>query len=73
MRINDISVSRTHAYITLSNGKIFIKDSKSKFGTLVLIQDNIELAGKALCLQIGRTYVECQVIGDKECQRIKKE
>lgn len=36
IRINDISVSRFHARITLNNGKVFIEDLESKFGTLLL-------------------------------------
>ena len=73
VRINDISVSRTHASITLSSGKISIRDLKSKFGTLVLIQDEIEITEKQLCLQIGRTYAELCVINQKEYQKLKKE
>lgn len=35
IRIADISVSRTHSEIRLENGKFYVKDLKSKFGTLV--------------------------------------
>jgi len=73
VRINDISVSRTHASITLSCGKIFIRDLKSKFGTLVLIQNEIEISEKTISLQIGRTYAEFSAINQKEYQKIKKE
>jgi len=73
VRINDISVSRTHAVITLSNNKIFIRDLKSKFGTLVLIQEDLEITENPICLQIGRTYCEFQVIAQKEYNKIKKE
>jgi len=73
VRINDISVSRTHAVISLSNNKIFIRDLKSKFGTLVLIQEELEISENPICLQIGRTYSEFQVINQKEYNKIKKE
>jgi hypothetical protein len=73
VRINDISVSRTHASITLSSGKISIKDLKSKFGTLVLMQNEIDLSEKKICLQIGRTYAEFNAINQKEFQIFKKE
>jgi len=73
VRINDISVSRTHAVISLSNNKIFIRDLKSKFGTLVLIQEELEVTENPICLQIGRTYSEFQVIAQKEYNKIKKE
>ena len=73
VRINDISVSRTHAQLSLVNNKIFIKDLKSKFGTLVLIQQPYEITQKPVCLQIGRTYAECCIIDNKEFLNIKKE
>ena len=73
VRINDISVSRTHALLTLSNNKIFIKDLKSKFGTLILVQDDLEMSEKPLYLQIGRTCGEFVMIGFKEYQKLKKE
>lgn len=38
LRINDISVSRCHAKIKLENGKFFLEDNQSKFGTLVLVK-----------------------------------
>ena len=53
----------------LSKGDILINDCKSKFGTLVLMQKSVELNENKLCLQIGRTVVECIVekqIKDKE-------
>jgi len=73
VRINDISVSRTHALITLIGNKIFIKDLKSKFGTLVLVQDDLEITEKTITLQIGRTYGEFCVISSKEYQKLIKE
>lgn len=40
VRIHDISVSRTHAFIKKEQGtnRLYIEDNKSKFGTLVQIQ-----------------------------------
>jgi len=48
VRINDISVSRSHASLIFnpSNGKICIRDLKSKFGTLVLIKNNLPVKEK---------------------------
>ena len=40
VRVNDISVSRTHAIINYKPQGIFIQDNRSKFGTLVLTRDN---------------------------------
>lgn len=47
VRINDISVSRSHGTIFLSkDGKIQLKDFGSKFGTLALIQNKFECLKK---------------------------
>jgi len=44
VRVNDISVSRCHAVIEYHPDGIYIKDHKSKFGTLVLVrQGQVEL------------------------------
>ena len=39
VRVNDISVSRTHAIINYRPQGVFISDNSSKFGTLVLCKD----------------------------------
>lgn len=63
VRINDISVSRSHGTIILaSDGKIQLKDFGSKFGTLALIQNKFECLRKKVCLQIGRTYLEVIIL-----------
>lgn len=38
LRINDISVSRCHALIKYRDGKFYLEDNLSKFGTLVLVK-----------------------------------
>ena len=38
LRYNDISMSRVHAKIQFNNGKWFLQDNDSKFGTLVLVK-----------------------------------
>jgi hypothetical protein len=73
VRINDISVSRTHALLTFSNNKIFLKDLKSKFGTLALVQNEIEVGDKTVSLQIGRSYGEFNKISNTDYQKIKQE
>ena len=72
VRINDISVSRFHASMVLSNGQIFLKDLKSKFGTLALLKDDIEVTDKKLSLQIGRTYAEAALMSYSEYQKLKQ-
>jgi len=71
VRINDISVSRVHASIILSNGQVFLKDLKSKFGTLALLKDDIEVFEKKICLQIGRTYAEAALMSYSDYQKLK--
>jgi hypothetical protein len=73
VRINDISVSRTHAVLMLSNNKILIKDLKSKFGTLVLLQNDVEILEKPICLQIGRTFLQVSLMNQKDLLKLKKE
>lgn len=55
IRLNDVSVSRNHAMISYLNGNFYIDDIKSKFGTLLLIQNNILfLPFKQINIQTGR-------------------
>ena len=62
VRINDISVSRCHAMIKYRPDGIYIEDNKSKFGTLVLIKDRLNLEPeKTSAVQIGRTVISCTV------------
>jgi len=44
LRVNDISVSRCHAKIKLKNDGFYLKDGRSKFGTLVLIKHRLNLS-----------------------------
>lgn len=71
VRINDISVSRIHASLILSEGQIFLKDLKSKFGTLALLKEDIEVFEKKICLQIGRTYAEAALMTYADYQKLK--
>jgi pSer/pThr/pTyr-binding forkhead associated (FHA) protein len=73
VRINDISVSRSHAHLSLVNGRVYLKDLKSKFGTLILVQNDIQLGDKPIALQIGRTYGEFSAISQKELAKLPKE
>jgi pSer/pThr/pTyr-binding forkhead associated (FHA) protein len=74
LRVNDISVSRTHAVLTFnaSTGKICIRDLKSKFGTLALLKNNVQIREKKLHLQIGRTYLEAFVMTYKDYEKMRK-
>jgi len=73
VRINDISVSRTHSCIVLNNKKVLLKDLKSKFGTLILVQKELEITPeKKLSLQIGRSYFEATFPNSKELKAKEK-
>lgn len=53
MRVNDISVSRVHAEVRFQDNKFYIKDLKSKFGTLVKFKEECNIKD-GLRLQYGR-------------------
>ena len=58
LRLTDISVSRNHATLScVNNNSIFIEDNGAKFGTLILIQNNIKfIPDKELSIQVGRYH-----------------
>jgi len=59
LRVNDISISRNHAEISISaEGELFIKDMKSKFGTLKLVKSPEDILSSSVdhnIFQIGRS------------------
>lgn len=68
LRLNDISVSRIHAFIKRDpkDGNFFIEDNTSKFGTLVQLQMPIQLSDKMIYyFQAGRTIFKAQVEKDQ--------
>ena len=75
MRINDISVSRNHAKLKYNpeDGTILLRDLKSKFGTLILIKNPLQIKEKKIHLQIGRTYIEGWLMGMADFEKLRKE
>jgi pSer/pThr/pTyr-binding forkhead associated (FHA) protein len=64
VRVSDISVSRCHALVKYNseNGKFYLEDNLSKFGTLVLSKENIELEPEMTkAVQIGRSVISFTV------------
>ena len=57
--MNDISVSRNHAEFKLTQHGLYIEDKASKFGTLVLVKDNLPITmnNNNISFQIGRSLV----------------
>ena len=47
----------------------FLRDNKSKFGTLVQIPNNFEIK-KSLMIQAGRTLVGLKVVNDDDFMQI---
>jgi hypothetical protein len=57
VRITDISVSRNHADLKLINGSFYIHDNGSKFGTLVLVNNNfVVIPGRQLTIQTRKHF-----------------
>jgi pSer/pThr/pTyr-binding forkhead associated (FHA) protein len=69
IKINDISVSRVHALITLTEEGYVLEDNESKFGSLMLVGDkSCEIkSGKGMFLQMGRTVLGLTV---KESEKV---
>lgn len=58
VRVNDISVSRCHAILKYKDHSFFVEDNLSKFGTLVLVKDKIEIEQNfTKAVQIGRSVI----------------
>jgi hypothetical protein len=60
LRIHDISISRNHAEIVIKDTKLYIRDKKSKFGTLLLMkapEDISTTPDSIVTYQIGRTVL----------------
>lgn len=55
MRVSDISVSRIHAHIKFQNNEFLIFDNDSKFGTLILLNENYKVKFDKAAVQVGRT------------------
>ena len=66
IRINDISVSRTHSKIYMKNNKFYIEDLNSKFGTLVLAKEPIFIEEEITYVQIGRTLLTLEKGTEKQ-------
>lgn len=60
VRMTDISVSRNHAFLKLVDGFFFLEDNFSKFGSLVLVQNELLiLPYKQIGLQCGKLFLSC--------------
>jgi hypothetical protein len=74
--IDDVSVSRVHAFIVFRKGDVYFYDNNSKFGSLVLMRNDVFVKDfNLLSVQVGRTYVEMKEVSkeNKVYQSILKE
>ena len=64
LSISELSVSRFHCIIHKDDGDLFLEDNSSKFGTLVLIQNNNMYMNDYIPLkvQINRTYIKFKIV-----------
>jgi hypothetical protein len=65
VKISDISVSRSHAKIYLKDKNFYLEDMGSKFGTLVLAKERVEVGEANKVVQIGRSLITVHVAGPK--------
>ena len=63
LSIAELSVSRYHCMIHKEDGELFLEDNSSKFGTLILVQNNNLIMNDLvpLRLQINKTYVKLKI------------
>ena len=61
--IQELSVSRFHCILHRYKGELYLEDNKSKFGSLILIQNNNLLMNDylPLKLQINKTYLKLKM------------
>ena len=63
LSIAELSVSRYHCMIHKEDGELFLEDNSSKFGTLVLVQNNNLIMNDYIPLkvQINKTFIKITV------------
>ena len=63
LSVPELSVSRFHCMIHKEDGELYLEDNSSKFGTLVLIQNNNLIMNDLIPLriQVNRTFIKFKV------------
>lgn len=63
IRINDITLSRNHAHLKATKFGVFLQDSKSKFGSLVMLRKPFEITriSNGQVFQVGRAFMNAEV------------
>lgn len=75
VRINDISVSRCHAFIKCRPDGFYVEDNTSKFGTIILLKNKLRLkASHTMAVQVGRTVISFTIkYVQSEKEKLKSE
>ena len=60
---NDISISRSHCELKFNkdNGDLILENKSAKFGTLVLIRNNIKMNENEIKFQVGRSLISAKL------------
>ena len=63
LSISELSVSRFHCIIHKDEGDLYLEDNSSKFGTLILIQNNNMIMNDYVPfrIQINKTFIKCKI------------
>jgi hypothetical protein len=72
---NESSISRKHAVLKYNkdNGNIILENRSTKFGTLVLVKNPIQILEKKIQLQVGRTIIEANIMKMEEFEKLKNQ
>jgi len=70
---NESSISRKQAIIKYNkeNGNIILENRSTKYGTLVLVKNPIQILEKKIQLQVGRTIIEANLMKMEEFEKLK--
>ena len=71
--ISDPSISREHALLEYNKkkGKILIKNISNTYGSLILIKKSLKINENKIQIQVGKTYIEAQMMKYGEFEKIK--
>lgn len=59
--VDDISISRQHSELTFDEGRFYLSDFKSKFGTLLLVREPIRYRDSAFSVIDASRYRTLQI------------
>ena len=62
VRISDITASNIHCYLKYENGKFYLEDNESKYGSVVLVKNKMPIfSGVEKSCQVGRSILNFSV------------